>query len=192
MVFTRLVAVPLTLIMAALSACTSFQPSTQSSTTTSKLPSATPTRYCQAQDLKIAFVKTSAATSFVGGRFHVVNTSKQPCLVEGYPSVVAYGPTGSISTLHVVDGGVSPLGAAYDYKPKLLVLQPNRYALILAAWSDVGTYSHSCPKIAKLYFTLPRINADLPVNVTAPNYGSFSPCSGKVNMSPVEFLNGSK
>ena len=161
---------------------------------TGKTPLTTPARYCQAQDLRISFVSTSAATSLVGGRFHVINTSNQPCLVKGYPSILAFSPTGSAISLDVKDGGVSPLGQAYDGKPKLLLLSPKRYALILTEWGDVGTYPGSCPNIVQLFFRLPGISSDLPVNVTAIKTvdSRFSPCPGKVFVSPIEFLGPSK
>lgn len=159
------------------------------STTTTRTPLATSAKYCQAQDLKISFVRTTAATGTDFGRFHVINTSNQPCSVDGYPSIRAFSSTGSAISLDVKDGGApgaASLESAYNGKPKLLVLVPKRYALILAQWSSDG----SCPKIAKLYFRLPGISSNFPVNVDATKKvdSTFDPCLGGVDVSPVELL----
>ncbi len=193
----RSLAIPLAIIGGmALGACTnSAAPLAKSPpTATGKTLPTTPAKYCQVRDLKVSFVSTSAATGLVGGRFHVINTSNQPCSVEGYPSILAFGSRGSAISLDVKDGGVSPLGSAYDGKPELLVLLPKRYALILAEWGDVGTYPGSCPNIAKLFFRLPGIASNFPVNVAATKSvdSTFSPCLGKVFVSPIEFLGPSK
>ncbi|NNN19796.1 MAG: DUF4232 domain-containing protein [Acidimicrobiaceae bacterium] len=186
-------AIPLAIIGGmALGACTNSAALLEQSPTTAtgKTLPTTMAGYCHSRDLKVSFVSTSAATGLVGGRFNVINTSNQPCSIEGYPSILAFGSRGSAVYLDVKDGGVSPLGSAYDGKPKLLLLLPKRYALILAEWSDVGTYSGSCPNIAKLFFRLPGIGSNLPVNVASAKSGdsTFSPCLGKVFVSPIEFL----
>ncbi len=128
------------------------------------------------------------------GRFHVINTSNQPCSADGYPSILAYGPRGSAISLTVNDDGISSLGSACDDKPKLVVLLPKRYALILAEWGDVGTYSGACPDIAKLFFRSPGTGTNLLVNMTAAKIidSTFSPCLGKVFISSIEFLEPSK
>lgn len=191
--FTKFLTIPLAIMGGMLlGACTNLVAplATTPPTATGKVTLTTPARYCQAQDLKLSFLSTSAATSLVGGRFHVTNTSKQACSVKGYPSILAYSSTGNPISLDVTNGGVSPLGSVYDGKPELLLLLPKRYALILAEWGDVGTYPGSCPNIEKLFFRLPGISSNLPVNMEAAKTvdSKFSPCLGKVFVSPVEFL----
>lgn len=168
--FAKSLAVPLAITGGMLlGACTGSvaplakTPST-TTTTTTRTPLTTSAKYCQAQDLKISFVRTTAVTGTDFGRFHVINTSNQPCSIEGYPSIRAFSSTGSAISLDVKDGGApgaASLESAYNGKPKLLVLVPKRYALTLAQWSSDG----SCPKIAKLYFRLPGISSNFPVNV---------------------------
>ena len=158
-------------------------------TTTTKAPLTTSARYCQARDLKISFVRTTAATGTDFGQFDVMNTSNKPCLVQGYPSIRAFSSTGSAISLDVKDGGApgaASLESAYNGKPKLLVLVPKRFALILAQWSSDG----SCPKIAKLFFRLPGISSNFPVNLDATKTldSTFGPCLGGVVVSPVELL----
>ena len=165
------------------------QPAPPQPPTNTPLPVASPTpvptppaaaKACQTEQLLMALCQGDAATGHRRLNFLLVNTSKDPCVLRGYPQLVLLGDGGQPLPTTVKTGNTSYMFTTGT--PSDVVLRPNEVASFAVGYAVIPTEPQTqtdCRQANRLQVTPPGNPTALTTQVP------MNPCGGEVSVSPI-------
>lgn len=139
-----------------------------------------PAASCRSSQLRISLVHTGAVTGEEGGLLRFTNLSRTPCMLTGWPTVVAVEPSGTrITSHHAVTGTMlfGWVGSPGHPLPKIRLRQRSSAYAILADGDNPagGSPARPCPTARRLRVSPPRDRTTTSLSAWLPNDVTWLP-----------------